>query len=188
MKTMSLMHLILVAVALSAAALPVEWFLVALCKPETALKLCISLLILAYLAYLLQASDRRAGKITLYLLIAGCLTIASFWKMAVVPFLMLSVFWIWLARSLLFYSRAIHSIIDLSLCAGGLAWALWAYQHSASLIAAVWCFFLIQALWVFIPRHRSADRHGDHSASEHFERSYDAAEAALKILAQRSPR
>jgi hypothetical protein len=84
-------------------------------------------------------------------------------------------------------------MLDAGLSGLALAAAVWAAISTGSLFLALWCFFLVQALFVAIPNRMSAPRnHGrraQKSASavdDDFERAYRNAEAAVRRLATES--
>ena len=58
---------------------------------------------------------------------------------------------LWLIRSLYFHASILSTLLDFGVIALGLAVALWALIHSGSLLLSLWCFFLVQAVFVAIP-------------------------------------
>lgn len=157
--------------------------------PFVALSVVIRILIpalaLAYLLYVLSRSDERLGRVTT----VGAwsvLAIATWWAAPPLPlYLFIHVGAIWLVRSLYFYSGVIPALMDLGLCAFGVAVAIWAATHSGSVFLAAWCFFLVQALFVAIPasmkgNRRTQDVAGDRG--EAFEQARRQADRALRQL------
>jgi hypothetical protein len=147
--------------------------------------LLIPALALAYVLYILTCSNERVGHATtLTLWAAMSLTV---W-LAEPPFglyLMVHVGALWLIRSLYFYSSALSALMDLGLNIASAATAYWAAVHSGSVFLAIWCFFLVQALFIAIPAslHRqSRSRAAAHPDTENFERARLRAEAAIRQL------
>ena len=106
---------------------------------------------LAYLVYLLQRAHARVGK--LITLTAWALLTAVNWLLPVPLFeqiLLLAAF-AWLVRSLYFHTSLISAALDFGLVSVGLAAAAWAAVNTGSLAAALWSFFLLQALFCWIP-------------------------------------
>ncbi len=62
---------------------------------------------------------------------------------------------LWLIRSLYFYDSVLSALVDLGLTGVALVTAIWAWLASNNLFLAFWCFFLVQALFVLIPRQWS---------------------------------
>jgi hypothetical protein len=92
---------------------------------------------------------------------------------------------IWLLRGLLRRRRPLALLFDATLCAGATLAALATLQHSRSLLLALWVFFLLQALNVFIDRRGSGDADRA-SPAQQFDAARRTAEAALRRLDQRS--
>jgi len=79
----------------------------------------------------------------------------------------------------------LSSLADLALTGISLAIAIWAWLTTRSLFLGFWSFFLVQALFVLIPR-KLARSHDSQTADSHsddpFERAHRAAEMALRNL------
>ncbi len=106
---------------------------------------------LAYLVYLLQRARARIGK--LVTVAAWALLAAVNWLLPVPLFeqILLLAALTWLVRSLYFHASLISAALDFGLVAVGLAAAAWAVVNTGSLAAALWSFFLLQALFCWIP-------------------------------------
>ncbi|MEN8206032.1 MAG: hypothetical protein ABFS24_08465 [Pseudomonadota bacterium] len=146
------------------------------------LRLLIAGIGLAYVVYLLNRSPEHVGRITAaaaWLLVAGILWFTE-------PPLLLYVFVhlgaIWLIRSLYFYSSALSALADLGLNGLGLAAAIWAVTRTGSVFLGIWCFFLVQALFVTIPKsinRKPGTGHAGHEREDRFHRAHRVAEAAV---------
>lgn len=139
---------------------------------------------LAYVLYLLGRSSESVGRPTA--LVAWTLGAGAAWGLGIPLglYLLVHLGLIWLIRSLYFHASLLAAAADLCLLGLGLATALWALLHTGSLLLGVWCFFLVQALFVAIPPRlprRAGPPHleGDPDRFEHARR---AADAALKRL------
>ena len=147
-----------------------------------AFKMLVPLLGAAYLAYLLSGSEEKVGRVvvTLAWLVASCLIWA--WSPTASIYVATHAALIWLVRSLYFHSSLITALADLGLVALGLGAAVWAVGHTGSLFLAIWCFFLVQALFVgiqvFDPSRKRATADVDG-----FQPAQSAAEKALRSLA-----
>ena len=113
--------------------------------------LLLPLAALAYLVYLLRRSGARVGRVVLpaawgIVSLAGWLLELSFFQQVVAQAGLL-----WLARSLYFHGTLSAALLDLGLVASGLLAAAWALLNTGSISAALWSFFLLQALFVWIP-------------------------------------
>ncbi len=146
------------------------------------LRLLIAGLGLAYVVYLLSRSRERTGRIITLVLWAVIAVATWFMGPPLSLYLVIHVGMLWLIRSLYLYSSALSALADLGLSALSLAAAVWAASQSGSVFLAVWCFFLVQALFTAIPRSmkpKAKSRPGD---DESFERAHRAAEAAVRRL------
>ena len=90
-----------------------------------------------------------------------------------------------MTRSLYFYSSVLPALTDLMLSGLGLAAAVWAAGQTGSVFLSLWCFFLVQALFVVIPT-RIRRRHSESSLGpdglDRFQRAHRSAEAAVRRL------
>ena len=149
------------------------------------LRLLIAGIGLAYMVYLLSRSPERVGRITAvaaWIVIAGVLWFAQ-------PPLLLYVFvhlgTLWIIRSLYFYSSALSALADLGLNGLSLAAAIWAVTRTGSVFLGIWCFFLVQALFVLIPKsvHRKqGSGHISDEREDRFQHAYRVAETAVRKL------
>ena len=140
---------------------------------------------LAYIVYCLSYTRETVGRATVLGLWLA-LAIAA-WLLEPSPgvYLLLHVAAIWLIRSLYFYSSLVSTMLDLALNAIAVAAAVWAFIHTGSTFASIWCFFLTQALSGAIPAivEGSKSKSRNHSyQSENFQRARKTAEAALQQL------
>jgi len=152
--------------------------------PATAARLTTLLVGFGYLAYLLRRSPERAGRVVAvgtWFAAAGLLWLA--WPP--LPFYVLAhLGLLWLARSLYLHHGPLAALMDLGLTGLALIAGLGAWLHTGSVFLAVWCLFLVQALFVLIP-----SRPGPRKAFEEedrFERAHRSAEAAVRKLSSPS--
>ena len=151
------------------------------------LRLLIAALGLAYIVYLLRRNEERVGRITtiaLWLLAAVALWI---FEPPSLLYLCGHLALVWLVRSLYFHSSLLAALADLGLVALGLAAAVWAARQSGSVALSLWCFFLVQALFVAIPARFPAEGGSTNDAlpEDRFQRAHQTAEAALRSLSIR---
>ena len=172
-----------VAIAASVAGGVLFTVLASIFAGGAVMKLMIAAIGLAYVIYLLRRSRERVGRVavlTLWLVAAAALWLLS---PALPLYLAMHVGMIWLIRSLYFYSSVLSSLADLGVNGLSIAAAIWAGLHTGSVFLSIWCFFLVQALFVAIPA--GMDKLGPkteagHYADDHFEQAHRAAEAALR--------
>lgn len=149
------------------------------------LRLLIAGIGLAYVLYLLSRSRERLGRVTV---VAGwTLVTGVIWFIE--PPLMLLVLvqlgLIWLIRSLYFYSSVLPALADLGLNGLSLAAAIWATGQTGSVFLSLWCFFLVQALFVAIPGRLSRCNRQIPAGPEiedRFQHAHRAAETAVRKL------
>jgi len=148
------------------------------------LRTLIPLLGLAYVLYLLGRSGARTGRvmtIAFWVLAAG---VTWFMAPPLAVYLMIHVALVWLIRSLYFYDSFTPALMDLGLSTMSIAAATWAATRSGSIFLAIWCLFLVQALFCIIPRSiepakAQSTRWDDDDA---FHRAQRNAEAALRRI------
>ena len=149
----------------------------------TALEMVIAITSFGYILTLLRASGEKLGR--LVTLAAWLLmTVATAWLS---PHLLLTVLMhtmmIWLVRALYFHSSLLTALADLGLNALAVAAALWATMQSGSLPLALWCYFLVQALFVMLPSGLAVKRRSPlANDNDHFEQARATAQTALRKL------
>ncbi len=137
----------------------------------------------AYVLYLLTRSQERSGRVVT---VAAWLTgavLASLFVVSLPMLLVCHVAMIWLVRALYFHGSFVTALLDLGVAALALAAAIWAARSSGSMFLIVWCFFLVQALFVVLPSNLAAPAHASRADDEPFKRAYRSADAALHRLA-----
>ena len=149
------------------------------------LRLLVAGLGFGYVIYLFSRSRVRTGRLTAL----GFWTLAAgtTWWMApsLSLYLLVHLGLVWLIRSLYFYSSMLSALADLGLGVFGLAAAVWASIQTGSLFLGIWCFFLIQALFVAIPASldgKASHRQPAPDREDRFERAHRAAETAVRKL------
>jgi len=150
--------------------------------PVLSLQLVIMLGSLSYILYLLSRSQTRTGRVS----------VLSFWTLAtlliwlftpdLINFTLLQVALLWLVRSLYFHNGPLAAIADLGLNGLALIAAIWAILQTGSLFLAIWCFFLVQALFVAIPHIRPQGQTSPAADDNRFDKARHAAEQALGKL------
>jgi hypothetical protein len=149
------------------------------------LRLLIAGIALGYIIYLFSRSRERIGRLTAL----GFWTIAAsaiWWLAPSLPlYLLVHLGLIWLIRSLYFYSSVLSALADLAIGGLGLAAAVWASIHTGSLFLSIWCFFLLQTLFVAIPaslEHKASRRQRAPDREDRFQRAHRTAESAVRKL------
>jgi len=185
MHKTSLWHGVLAACLLSAVSVPL---LLGLQWLGGSSAMFIVVLGLAYLAYLLAISPSRRGRFVLGLASVVILLGACIASPVSVVVGALVIGLIWLVRSVLFYAGILPALWDGMLCTTSAVCALGTVVATHRLWLAVWVFFLLQALFVYIPQRFARGRAGQAEAAnqgEGFARAHRAAEDALQAMAQR---
>ena len=137
---------------------------------------------LAYTVYLVSSGSRRAGQLSATFLWLPANAVILMWSPALMPTLVAYSLLIWITRVASHHRAALPALLDLCLCALALLSALWAVNNTGSLFLALWCFFLVHALYVLLPEHLSANQSLYHQASDPFEQAFAVAEAAARRL------
>lgn len=138
-----------------------------------------------YILYLFLRTKERTGRITV-ISIWFVLTVTSLiFVSSLMLYICIQLFMIWILRSLYFYNSIFSAFIDLILNGMSLIVAVWSWSVSGSLFLTLWCFFLMQALFVFIPKNFIAKEKVKsvyRPADDKFEHAYHAAEVAVSKL------
>jgi hypothetical protein len=185
MKSMSFIRGVGIALVLALVSSILFSVLTSFANPTQALRLLIPGVAFAYLLCLLARSRHRTGRITVILL--WCVAATSLWLLTpgIGLYLIVHGVLIWAVRSVYRYGGVVCALIDLALTLTSLAAAVWAAQHTGSLFLSVWCLFLTQALFVFIPtqiQKRGRSQPPKHAQMDNFARAQHAADAALRRL------
>jgi hypothetical protein len=183
MKQPSFFEGVAMAIALSILGSAFAWVLTPVFGRSGVMYLLITGISFVYMVYLLARSRERVGRITTVVLWIAVTGLA--WLVGL-PWLLLGlvqVGLIWLVRSLYYYSSVLTSLMDLGLTALSVVVSFWAAAHSGSLFLGIWTFFLMQALFVAIPKQwRSGDSAPQLTRDDAFQRAYRSAEAAVRKL------
>ena len=151
-------------------------------------KLLVAALGLGYVLYLLCLTSERVGKVTILTLWAVMALTLWLLEPPLAVYLLTHTAALWLIRSLYFYASAVAALLDIGLNLLAVATGYWAAVHTGSVFLSIWCFFLVQALFVAIPptlKNRSRSRSGTHLDTGQFDRARRRAEAAIRqLLAQ----
>lgn len=184
MKRPTFLRAALAALAIAVASGVFFAALTPLAGADSALRLVIPAAGLAWLLCLLRRGAAPAGSVTV--LAFWCTASAATWLLAppIALYVLIHAGLLWLARSLCFYSGLFPALLDMGLSGLSLSAASWALSRSDSVFLAAWSFFLLQALFVFIPpRLGTRPAAGtDEDGHEAFERARRRADAALRQL------
>ena len=151
-------------------------------SPHAALQGIISLVALCYSGYLLAGCSVTTGRVTVA---ATWFTVAAacwFGNLSTGAFVLIHISMIWVIRSLFYHSSPITALLDFILTGLSFAAAVWAMLQSESLFLSLWSFFLVQALFVFIPASLEPLAANNHLHDQQFQSAYRTAEAALGKL------
>ena len=150
-----------------------------------ALKVVTILLGGAYIVYLLRGAKDHTGRIAVF--VVWTLTTIGVWFFTTDLAIMLisQALLISMVRSLYHHTSVLAGLLDLVLTAFSLSAAVWASAQSGSLFLTVWCFFLVQALFVGIPSefNKSLKQERQQAADNEFGRAFRTAESAIKRIA-----
>lgn len=147
-------------------------------------RLLVAVLALGYVVYLLARSGEGVGRLTVVavwfaLAIANLLLVSSPLLYVVGHLAM-----VWLVRALYYYHGVLPALLDLGLMAAALFAGVWVGETTHSLLLSLWCFFLIQALFVLIPSSLIPARRNATSPTREadFDRAHRAAQIAVRKL------
>ena len=144
----------------------------------------------SYVCYLLIRSQEKTGRLTV-IAVWGVITVVTWlFSPTMIITLFVHVSMIWLVRALYYYTSLLVALFDLGLTLFAMAAAIWTLMYTNSLFLSVWCFFLIQAVFVVFPsdlKPVSANKSNqtskqNSSQDDVFEQAYLSAKSALKQI------
>ena len=185
MKSPGLFDGLVAALLISVGAGLAKLVFGAFVDPATLTAAVIHAATLAYLVYLLRRGRARIGKLVTLAVWALLGTAGWLLPLGLFEQILLLAGFVWLVRSLYFHASLFAAVLDFGLVSAGLAAASWAALNTSSLPAALWSFFLVQALFGWIPNLAGPDaprgRNARDSGGE-FETAYRAAQEAVRKL------
>ncbi|MCF6262882.1 MAG: hypothetical protein L3J24_04770 [Xanthomonadales bacterium] len=150
------------------------------------LRLLISIASFGYILYLLNRGQTRLGRVSIMGLWLVISTALWFYSPPAVLFLLVHISMLWIIRSLYFYSSALSALADLGLNLLSIAAAFWTARYTGSVFLSIWCFFLIQAMFVAIPKNLWSENRPQTVVDDHFQNAYRAAQSAVIKLSNRA--
>lgn len=185
MKPPSFFEGVVIALAISVLGGALYSVLSSVLPAAAVLRLLIAGIGLAYVLYLLSRSRERVGRVT----VVACWTLVTgvtwFIELPLILYIVTHLGLIWLIRSLYFYSSVLPALADLGLNGLSLTAAIWAARQTGSVFLSLWCFFLVQALFVAIPTGLNRSNKETQAGPENedrFQRAHRSAEAAVRKL------
>jgi hypothetical protein len=174
---------VVVALAAALAGTAVFAALQSLFSFDTAWRLLVAGLSLTYVLYLLSRSRERVGRATVVVLWMGMTGAAWLAGLPITVSVLMQLLAVWLVRSLYFHAHLLAVFVDGVLNGLALSAGVWALFHSGSLFLGIWCFFLVQAAFVFIPSSLpSAGKPFAPETEMDFQHARRTAESALRRL------
>ena len=150
--------------------------------PRFALRAIVCLLGGGYTLYLLTRSDQRTGRVVTIAAWSGGAALLFAFADSLGPFLIGHATMLWLVRALYHQRSTLGALADLGLTALALAAAVASLNSTGSLFLAIWCFFLIAALFPVIPNGAAQAHAANDAPGGPFERAQRSANAALRRL------
>lgn len=138
-----------------------------------------------YILYLLLRTNERVGRVVVLSLWFVLTLMSLIFIPSLIMFIVFQLTLIWLLRSLYFYNSLFSALIDLMLNVLSLIIAIWTWSVSGSLFLTFWCFFIVQALFVFIPKtfaSKSNTKSIYRNKKDKFEQAHHEAELAIAKL------
>jgi len=149
------------------------------------LEVIISIVCLAYISYLMIRSGERLGRMVVFTIWFATTILAFVFTSSLTIFILFQLGVIWIVRSLYFYDSVLAALLDLGLIGLGALISIWAWYNTGNVFIAMWCFFLMQALFVFIPhllKSSTSSKSSPNRVSDQFDRAHLAAEQALRQI------
>lgn len=154
---------------------------------STASALLITMICGGYITFLLSQTPHRNGRVITVFAWLALTAVGLLFSWPAYLFLASQLVAIWMVRALYFHSSLLTAGADLGLILLGAGAAFWAFLHTGSLFLALWCFFLLQALFAFAPawwKRRTCPAVAN-AEPDTFDQARRQAEAALNQLVTR---
>lgn len=186
MKTATFFEGVFVALVLSFISSVVLFTLSSIFPINILIRIIITGITFAYILYLLSRSKERIGRIVVIIVWFISMTALWFSWPPITFFILAHLTAIWLIRSLYYYSSLFSAVGDLALNYFSVAVAFVVAGHTNSMFLTLWCFFLIQALFVMLPKSlkkkTTVKSPACFKSDDEFQHAYRAAEAAVRTL------
>ena len=131
---------------------------------------------------LIRASGEPVGLVTAVTLWTLMSIVLVWLEPPLVWYLSCHIAFIWITRSVYFYSSVFASMIDLSLCVLSFCAAAWTAVHTGNVFLSFWSFYLVQALHGSIPLSFDTSKTQIPETDTRFEQAYRDAQTALGRL------
>lgn len=187
MKTPGIIDGVIVALVISLYAAAISLVLGGVIAYTTLFNMVLCGSSLIYLIYLLKRSKAKVGRVVV--IASWAVTSLGCWFFEIPLFtqVLIQAGLIWLVRALYFHSSIFAATLDGALVSFGLAASAWAMLNTGSLAGALWTFFLVQALFCWIPNLNRKQSSGiDHNQSDQsqFQSAHRVALDAVRKLTQ----
>lgn len=182
MKRPSFFQQVVVALTLSCIGSVLFVSLAQVTSADAALKGIIALVAMGYSGYLLGRCSVMSGRVTAAVTWFTVAAACWFGDPPLNAFMLVHIGLIWIIRSLFYHCSPVTALLDLILNGLSLAASVWAMVQSESLFMSLWCFFLVQALFVAIPARVKPSPANNHQHDRQFQSAYRSAAAALGKL------
>jgi len=187
MKTPGIIDGLIVAIVISLGAGAASLVLGGFIAYSTLFNLVLCTAALSYLVYLLKRSKAKVGRVVV--IASWAATSLGCWFLDVPLFtqVLIQAGFIWLVRSLYFHGSIFAAALDFGLVSAGLATSAWAMVNTGSLAGALWSFFLVQALFCWIPdlaRKQPGDIYRQQHDQSPFQSAHRVALDAVRKLTQ----
>ena len=141
----------------------------------------------AYIVYLLHSASERIGRLAIFAT-WGVVTTATWLLTSDLSMTLITqCVLISTVRTLYHHASVLAGLLDFALSAFALSAAVWASDQSGSVFMTVWCFFLVQALFVGIPASFAQQELKTSAAKsareDKFARAFRTAENAIRRIA-----
>ena len=187
---------ILVAIIISLVVTAVFTVMSAFFPTRWLLQVLIAAVSFSYVLYLLVRSNEKVGKLTVVAVWGSVSVLTWMFSPSIIITLFVHIGLIWLVRALYFYTSLLIALLDLGLTLFAMTSAIWTLSYTNSLFLSVWCFFLLQSLFVLLPsdlskndlkqkwfRSKTGINTNESKKKDPFEQAHQSAQAALRQLA-----
>ena len=187
MKSPGIIDGVIVAIVISLGAAAARLVLGGFIAYATLFSLLLCAATLVYLVYLLKRSKAKIGRVVVIASWAVASLGCWFFDVPLFAQVLIQAGFIWLVRSLYFHGSMFSAALDFGLVSAGLAAGAWAMVNTGSLAGALWSFFLVQALFCWIPdltRKQPGDIYRHQQDQPSFQSAHRVALDAVRKLTQ----
>lgn len=153
------------------------------------IRITVALFSFLYILYLFSRSNQRLGRMTVLFVWFVATATALFFSDSLLIHFAIQLIMVSLVRSLYFYDSLFSALTDMVLSVTSVIISIFVWDKTGNLLLTFWCLFLVQALFVYIPKNFFQNKNQNSEKElpdEKFENAYRIANSAVAKLLNRT--